>query len=93
MTFTRLAARAVHVVQLISTTDSRATERLCVLLTASSVTVLPICMHLIQPSLMSAGFLRKETLPSNSSHTETSAQQKKYDDVFEICDRMPYFFH
>lgn len=36
MTFTRLAARAVHVVQLISTTDSRATERLCVLLTASN---------------------------------------------------------
>ena len=47
-------SRAVHVLRLVSTVDSRA-ERLCILLPAS---IRPSCiarMYLIQPSLLSAG--------------------------------------
>ena len=52
------SARAVRVVRLISTTDSR-TERLCELLTVSISHSCIVCTCLIQLSVMSAGFSRK----------------------------------
>ena len=52
------SVRAVHVLWLISTADSR-TERLRVLLTASTSPHCTAHMYLIQPSLMSAGFPKK----------------------------------
>ena len=68
------SARAVDVVQLVSTADST-TERLCVLLTASNSRhcITPMC--LIQPSLMSAGFPKKSTPPLNSCRTKMCSEK------------------
>ena len=80
-----VSARAVCVVQLISMAESR-TERLHILLTASSSRHRLTCAYLIQPSLVSAGFLKKWMLPSNSSHAKmcnekiegTASSRRKY---------------
>ena len=68
------SARAVDVVQLISTADSR-TERLRVLLTVSNSRhcITPMCP--IQPSLMSAVFPKKSTPPLNSCHTKMCSEK------------------
>ena len=56
--------------------DSR-TERLCILLTASSNRHHLTRMYLIQPSLMSPGFPKKKTPPSNSSRPRIVAAQNE----------------
>ena len=71
----RNRAKAVHVVRVVSTADSR-TERLHVLLTASNSCHCIARMYLIEPSLISAGFPKKEMPPSNSSRPRIVAGLK-----------------
>ena len=54
----QVSARAISVVRHVSTAESR-TERLRVLLTASTSRHCLTCTYLIQPSLMYAGFSNK----------------------------------
>ena len=69
------SARAIWVVRVVPMAESR-TEKPHILLTASSNRhCLLTRMYLIQPSLMSAGFPKKKTPPSNSSRTKTSSEK------------------
>ena len=70
------SARTVCVVRVVTMADSR-TERLCVLLTASSNCPWLTCTYLILPSLMSLGFPKKYTPPLNSSYPRIVAAQNK----------------
>ena len=70
------STRTVCVVRVVPTADSR-TEKLHVLLTASSDCHHLTCTYFIQPSLMSPGFPKKETLSSNRSSPQIVAVQNE----------------